>query len=129
MGPSKVGEYAASPGVTVLENSDSAHAVRENLLNITGVNFWRDAQYTSSFITCDRKASIMVRETKDTIEAAISDPAWADEGEMKIKLDIAVNKILSKDDRLTAVLSGSGVSLSLDLKGLKGRAVKITFER
>ena len=73
----QVAAYAAQASVTILENSAAAQAVRETNLNITAVNFWQTASKTVDYITCDKQAAVIARETNGQLEIGVSDPTQA----------------------------------------------------
>ena len=74
-------EYARNSDVSIVENSSDAHAVFEKKLNILGANFWNDTKKTlqvdgKDFITVDRKASVMTKESDKGISLSVTDPTW-----------------------------------------------------
>lgn len=73
--------YAKNSDVSVVENSSDVHAVKENKLNILGANFWNDHIKTlkvdgKDFLTVDRKASVMTRESDGELSLSLTDPTW-----------------------------------------------------
>ncbi|MEW6303639.1 MAG: polysaccharide lyase family 8 super-sandwich domain-containing protein [Verrucomicrobiota bacterium] len=76
----QVSSYAASPNITVLANTSSAHAVKENTLNIVAANFWTDTATTVDLITSDRKAAVLTKENSSDLEVAVSDPTQQNSG-------------------------------------------------
>ena len=55
----QVKDYANDPNITVLRNSSSVQAVKENKLNMIGVNFFTDTLQNVDFITANKKSSII----------------------------------------------------------------------
>ena len=120
--------YASAPDIAVLENSSDAHAVRKESQHITGVNFWNDKPYQVDFINCDKKASVMVKETTGSvIEVAVSDPTQANTGYITIVLEGKnALRILSKDDNIT-VLQTNPLKFSVHVDGKKGACSSISI--
>ena len=73
----QISAYASNPNIEIIENSPDAQAVKEKTLGITAINFWNDSTKTVANITSTRKASLMVKESGDEYELAVSDPTQA----------------------------------------------------
>ncbi|MGG1516379.1 polysaccharide lyase family 8 super-sandwich domain-containing protein [Paenibacillus oryzisoli] len=73
---SQVSDYAANlpSHVTIVENSTSAQAVKQNMLNLEGINFWSNGTYTVDGVTSSTSASVMIKESSQDIELSVSDP-------------------------------------------------------
>ena len=69
--------YAANPDVVILENTNSAHGVREQTLGITAANFWQDTTHTVGLVTMDKKSAVLVHEAATQVDVAVSDPTQA----------------------------------------------------
>ncbi|NLP82489.1 hypothetical protein HF576_01375 [Microbacterium sp. CFH 90308] len=125
---SQVGAYAATPGITILENSESVQAVKENNLNITGINFWTDGPTTAGLVTSDSKASVMTKETADDLEISVSDPTQKNVGTMYLTIDKSATGLISKDPEVTVIQYHPNVVFKVDVKDARGKAIKVKFD-
>lgn len=126
---SQTGSYAANPDITILENSTDAQAVRENTLNVTGINFWNDITKTVGGVTSNRKASVMVRETATEIEVAVSDPTQASYTPITIELDKAGSATISKDSGVTVSRLSPTIKFTVTVSGAKGKTFRVKFAK
>ena len=112
--------YNDNPDIEVLANNEAIHAVRENSLGVTALNFWTSKPAEAGGITANRFASVMWKDTGDTYELVVCDPTH--NGTDPITLSIADAKIasvISKDDKIT-VNSEPGadtLELTVDVTG------------
>ncbi len=116
--------YAISPGVEILENSLSAHAVRKADDNLVCVNFWGDEPYTCAGITSDKAASIMLHTTENGAELAVADPTNND-----AILTLTLPQLpgtLQPNHRIT-VCQADPMTVTIDTTGLMGASVRILF--
>lgn len=117
--------YAENPQIEVLENSDDAHAVRHNGLNMTGVNFWKDEEKTAAGITSSKKASVMMWQKGDILEISVADPTQANNGTIELKINKPCSQVLSKDDTVSAEMSYASLKLTVDVAGAMGKSHSI----
>ena len=89
---SQVGNYVKNPDIVVIENSIVAQAVWEKQLNIWAVNFWEDQEKTIDFITCNRKAAVLISENGGYLAVAISDPNQENNGTIRLELKRKVSR-------------------------------------
>lgn len=125
---SQVGAYAAAPGITILENSESVQAVKETNLNMTGINFWNDGPTTAGLVTSDSKASVMMKETADDLEISVSDPTQKNVGTMYLTIDKSATGLISKDPEVTVIQYHPNVVFKVDVKDARGKAIKVKFD-
>ena len=123
----QVGSYAAAPSITILENSDSVQAVKENSLNVTGINFWNDEPATAGLVTSDSKASVMTRETANDVEISVSDPTQKNAGTIYLTLDKSATGLISKDPQVTVIQYHPTVKLKVNVNNAKGHAFTAKF--
>lgn len=123
----QVGDYAAAPDISILENSDSVQAVRENSLNVTGINFWKDEPTTAGLVTSDSKASVMMSETADELELSVSDPTQKNVGTIYLTVDTSATGLISKDPEVTVIQYHPTVMLKVDVKSTRGKALTVKF--
>lgn len=129
MSSSAVSAYAASPEISVLENSTAAQGVKESGLGITAVNFWADASKTVDVLTCNKKASVVFRETGSDYEIAVTDPTWLNTGTISITINKSAVGTISNDSRITVTQLSPTIILSINVNGLKGRTVSAKFSK
>ena len=124
----EVKKYSESPGLVVLENSSDAHGVYHNRLRITGVNFWNDMVKKVSFITSDRKSSIIVKETDTEIFASVADPSNRN-GNITVHLEYSAAGCLAKDDNITVIQLSPVIIFSVDVTGKNRLSSYISFRK
>jgi hyaluronate lyase len=123
----QVGSYAAEPDITILENSSQAHAVKENGLNVTGINFWNDGKKTVGIVTSDSKAAVMTRETADEFEISVSDPTHDNVSTIYIDVDKNATNLISKDEEITVLQYSPTIKFKVNVNKSAGKAFKVTF--
>lgn len=121
----QVNSYAADPGITILANSASVQAVRENALNVTGINFWRDEPTSAGGVTSDKKASIMMNRTADSVELSVADPTQKNVGYIYLSLDGPATGVISKDPEVTVLQYTPTVELKIDMNGARGKNINV----
>ena len=97
----QVSTYAASPEITILENSTNAQAVKETTLNVVAANIWNDGTKTVDLITVNKKASVMTQETTAGLSVAVSDPTQTNTGSILVTLNRAANSLASADPAIS----------------------------
>jgi len=127
--PQHVRNYSRKPDISILENSSEAHAVKENRLNIVGVNFWNDAVKTVDFVTSDKKASVLVRDSASEIALSVADPTHKNNGVIHLELDRSAQGILELDPHIEVTRLSPTIQLTVHTKGLQGTAVKARFSK
>ncbi len=121
----EVEAYAANPQIEVVEHSGEAHAVRETVLNVLGVNSFAEGGKTVENVTVDKPASYMLRETEQYFEISVSDPTQRETGKIHVEVAIAGDKILMSDERIQNVSLGDIVSFDVDVKLARGKDSRI----
>jgi hyaluronate lyase len=136
---SQVSSYAGSPDITILENSSTAHGVKENKLNVVAVNFWQDATKTVNILTSNKKATVIAKENDgQDIEIAVADPTQLGS---TINLEIArsASAVIYKDSRITVTQLSPTIKFTVNvaagtpntdqgngIRGLRGRQNSIS---
>lgn len=124
----QVSSYAAAPHISILENSDSVQAVKENSLNITGINFWNDEPTTAGLVTSDSKASVMTRETTNDFEVSVADPTQKNVGVIYLTVDKSATGLISKDPGVTVIQYHPTVILKVDVNNAHGKSFTAKFD-
>lgn len=123
---SAVSSYASSPDIEILSHNQEVHAVRENTLNITGVNFWKDNNSKAAGVQSDKKASVMFEKNPGVdFELSVSDPTMQNTGTIELELDISADSVIEKDTEITVVQLSPFVKLSVDVNDAKGKSFHI----
>jgi hyaluronate lyase len=121
-------DFAASPSVTVLENSTAIQAVRQTTLGLTAANFWNDARATAGGITVDRKASVLVQnEGAGELTLAVADPTQANTGTISVELDTPATGVLQTDPGITVTQLAPTLRLSIAVGGARGKSLRARF--
>lgn len=123
----QVATYAASPDITILENTAAAQAVKENTLNLTAVNFWNDATKTVGAITSNKKASVMTKVTGTQLEVTVADPTQANTGTVDIEINQPAVSVISQDAQISITQLSPTIRLSVNVNGAKGSTFKAKF--
>ena len=115
-------DYAQAPKVVILTNTAKAQAVHHEELGITGINFWEDEETRAGDVTCDRKASVMLREEEDGLLAvAVSDPTMKNKGTIQVTLHRPVVSEEVLDDNVSCEIQEDGSAvLTFQMKGTNG---------
>ncbi len=123
----KTAEYSTSPDVEIIAHTASIHAVKENNLGITAVNFW-DNGGTVGDITSDSGSSVMVMNKDGKIDIAVSDPTM-NQDSIEVTVDIPVSDVISSDERITVVSADeNGVKLKIDVNNSQGKSFEASFK-
>lgn len=123
----EVSKYAGSPDITVLENSVNAQAVRENNLQVTGINFWQNATKTVGSVTSNKKASVMLSTGENGIEVSVADPTKENTGTIEVSLAMSLGPVAYKDPAITVTTAGGTTKLTVNVNGAGGRSLKVYF--
>ncbi|MWV42662.1 DNRLRE domain-containing protein [Paenibacillus sp. HJL G12] len=129
---SAVSAYASQPDIQILENSASAHAVKEKTLNAVGVNFWNDGTKTVSvdgqnFITSNKKASMTTIETPSDISIGVSDPTQSNTGTIEVEINRQASQPLMLDPGITVNQLSPTIKLTINVNGAQGKTFAAKF--
>ncbi len=131
---SQVSSYAAAPHVSILKNTSEVQAVKENTLNLIAANFWQDAVATvdvgtnyPAFITCNKRASMMVDENSEDIEIAVADPTQQNTGTIEIEVNKQAYSTISKNARITVLQLSPTIKLSVNVNASGGKTYRAKF--
>jgi hyaluronate lyase len=132
MSSAQVTGYAVSPDITVLENSSNSQAAKENNLNIVGANFWSDVIESvlvdgNPFLTSNKMATVMTRETAGDMEVALADPTQANTGTIQLEIHRSASGTLTVDPGVTVTQLSPTIKLSVDVNGAKGKTFRAKF--
>lgn len=125
----QVNAYDQNPKCAILANSNKLQAVKEKNLNILAVNFWVDEKQTVGELTCSNKASVMLCESEEYIDVAVSDPTMENEESINIELNIGAEAEEIKDSAITVKQLTPTIIFSIDVKGARGRTFTAKFKK
>lgn len=123
----QVSSYAAQPDVTILANSATIQAVKENTLNLIGANFWTDSIQTIAGVTVNKKASVMVQEKSNKLYVSVSDPTQSNTGTITVELDKVATKS-TVDAGITVNQLSPTIKFSVNVNAAKGKTFKAIFD-
>lgn len=114
-------EYAQAPKVAILMNTDKAQAVHHEELDITGINFWEDEETTVGDVTCNKRASVMLKEEGGLLTVAVSDPTMKNKGTVRVRIHKPVISEAELDDTVSCEIQEDGSAvLTFQMKGTNG---------
>ncbi|MDF2938979.1 MAG: hypothetical protein K0Q90_4352 [Paenibacillaceae bacterium] len=128
----QVGSYAANPDIAVLENSTAAQAVYEKQMKVTGAVFWADGlkwiqRDGANLLSSDKKSSVMLQETADGLEVAVSDPTQLNAGTISIEINRSAASVAASDPGFTVTQLSPTIKLDINVSGAKGKIFKVKF--
>ena len=112
--------YYENPDVEILSNTKQIQAVRENKLGLTGIIFWGATEFQG--ITPDFACTMLVKDTENGKQIAVSDPTTKLSGQHTIVLD-GVYTLDGAHDKITVTADGSKTTVTIDMTGLDGQTV------
>ncbi len=127
----ETGDYADDPRVRIVENSESAQAVEGIDLRIFAVNFWTNKMKTVGAVTCDRPASVLLREKNGSLEIAVSDPTQTGDS-INLIVDRAAFKNLklrAADKNIRVAQTAEQIELTVDVRAALGKTFVAQFAR
>jgi len=119
--------YAANPDVLILENTTSAHAVREQTLGITAAHFWQDATHSAGLITVDKKSAVLVHEAAAQVDVSVSDPTQQNTGVVTVELARSATSVISSDPQITVLQLSPTIRFTTNVSGMLGHSIKASF--
>lgn len=133
---SVVQAYASNPDIEILANTTNQHAVRERRLGITAVNFWNNISSQIleinglPYIACDKKASVIVQETADSVVIGVSDPTQLSTDPVTVRLYTATSGVvLSGSPEIELISSSDPVTLKVNVNGSRGKTHQIILRK
>ncbi|MFI2858071.1 polysaccharide lyase 8 family protein [Paenibacillus sp. JSM ZJ436] len=128
--PQETARYAAEPGIHILACTREVHAVAEPGQGRFAAFFWEDGVKSAGPITCDQRASVMVKESEERIEVCVADPTHAEEGTIELELAILAGREVIACSELIAVTQlQPTVKLTFQRKGARGATQCVVFSK
>jgi len=120
--------YAANPDIEVLECSGDAHAVRENSLGLTAVNFWNSKGKTVEGITSNKAASVTMQVSDGLVSVGVSDPTQENNGTIEVSIPYAGGEIVEKAANVEVIQKTPFIKLSVKTAGTTGKTSEVTLK-
>ena len=112
--------YEKNPSVEILANTTDVQAVNYKSKNVIGANFWQDKIASVSGITCNKKASIMVKQTGDTLEIGVSDPTMKNTETIEVEIDKEFGGLVNADSNVVVSENNGKIHLVVSTRGKNG---------
>lgn len=123
----KTEQYAKSPSIQVLSNTEEVHAVENKKLGIKGFNFFSDKKKTVSNITSYNQASILVKNEGDTITIAVSDPTFKLD-KMKLEIEASNPAVVAASEGVKTSVSSKKTLIHIDSTNSNGKSFEIKLK-
>ncbi|WP_045518500.1 polysaccharide lyase 8 family protein [Neobacillus niacini] len=123
----KTKQYAKSPSIQVLSNTEEVHAVENKKLGIKGFNFFSDKKKTVSNITSYNQASILVKNEGDTITIAVSDPTFKLD-KMKLEIEASNPVVVAASEGVKTSVSSKKTLIHIDSANSNGKSFEIKLK-
>ncbi|MDB6031379.1 MAG: hyaluronate lyase [Verrucomicrobiales bacterium] len=124
---SQVSTYASNPDIQVLGNNTTAQGVKENVLGITAVNFWKDGTNRLGGITVDKKASVIMRNDGSLLDVGISDPTQTNTGIINLELSSSAAAFLTGDAAFLVQQLTPTIKVAVNMNGSAGQTLHARF--
>ena len=112
--------YEKNPTVEILANTADVQAVSYKSKNVIGANFWQDKVVSVGGITCDKKASIIMKQTGDTLEIGVSDPTMKNLGTIEVEIDRKYANVVRADSNVKVDDTKEKIHLSVNTNQKNG---------
>lgn len=119
--PEQTTAYADAPEISILENSQNAHAVQHSN-GLLGVNFWNTTEYECAGIRSNTQASVLVSAD----EIAICDPTQTD-ATLEIQFNFAADVLAHQPE--VEVLCTAPLAVRVNTTGKDGGSVTLAVQR
>lgn len=120
--------FANRPRIRIVAQSSRVHAAT-SADGVTCANFWNDEPTTAAGISVDRRASVVVRTTQDSIEVAVADPTHLNQGIIQVELTQFGVGLASADPAITVTQYAPTIKFAVDVSNTNGRSLRARFTR
>lgn len=126
--PARTAALATAPGVTIMAQNASAHAVRQPGTGLTMINFW-NAPYTVGGVGANRGCSVIVQERNNVLKIAVASPLRnKDVVRVTIAPALSGYRHIRSDSTVTVVSAAGPIVLDVATKGF-GKTHTVEFGR
>lgn len=123
----EVAKYATNPNIEIVSNTPQVQAVEEKELGILAANFWEDEVATVDNLTVNKKASIMKKQKKNTLEVAVSDPTMKNTGKIEVKIGQKAYNVITKSEGIEIISLSPTIKFTVDVNKAEGKNFNIKF--
>ncbi|KGM94720.1 silent information regulator protein Sir2 [Clostridium novyi A str. 4552] len=114
--------YNANPKINILRNDKSVQAVKHTDLNMICANTFSSNNETIDCISLNSKASVILKENKNDIEIAISDPTMKNSGFIDLTLNKNIKGTIHMDKGMSIIsTSNSKGKIRISVSNSKGK--------
>ncbi|KAI4453108.1 udp-glucose 4-epimerase [Holotrichia oblita] len=124
-----ISELSDEIPVVIIKQDEYAHAVFDKKIGITAINFWRDEFVKVKSISCDKKASVILRETESECKISISDPTMLNKDTITLQFFGEVKDVVSKDNEISYQMFDGGIEIEADVLNSYGQPFSIAFKK
>ncbi len=121
----EVEAYASAPDFTVLANTASVQAVREDKLGITAAQFWAAASSPVGGIRASARSAVMTAPVAGGLTLSVSDPSQHATGPIEVELDQAATSVEDVGPEVTVTQLSPTIKVLVDTSG--GQTATATF--
>lgn len=115
-------EYSMNPKVTILRNDKNVQAVKHTDLNMLCANFFSNNIENVDCISVNNKASVILKENKNDMEIAVSDPTMKNIGFIDLTINKKVKEPIHMDKGMQIISnSNSKLKIRIDVSNSKGK--------
>ncbi|MDY3030926.1 MAG: polysaccharide lyase 8 family protein [Clostridia bacterium] len=127
----EVRNYAINPTFEILENTKEIQAVKgyDDGKEITAVNFWEDKNSTVKDISCNTTASVVMSESDENIEIAVSNPPRTRGKKVELTINKAAASIINLPENIMVKALSPQIKLSVDTSMSIGKTYTITLSK
>ncbi len=90
-------------------------------------NFWAAGAPTTSGITVDKTASVVVSRDHRQLSIAVSDPTQLETGTVTVTVEGAARRTLSVDSGVTVLATTPDIKISVPVQGAAGKSFVARF--
>jgi hyaluronate lyase len=131
--PSQLSAYATAPDTEVLQNTATAQAVRDNVLDAVGAVFWTDAATSvplggGATLSSTKRAAVMTRQVGDILEIAVSDPTQLNTGTIVVELSGTAASVVSADTGVTVTQLSPTTKISVAVNNSRGKTFRVKLD-
>lgn len=112
--------YSSSPDVTILSNTASVQAVKNNTLGISSIIFWEAGTFNG--ITVSHPMIVMIKDNGNTLTLSVSDPTHKLTN-ATVEFD-GILYLASGDERITQLSIGTTSSFNVNFTQTNGSSVQ-----
>jgi hyaluronate lyase len=123
----QVAGYAADPGITILQNTVQAQAVKHEALGLMAATIWADGGVQAGDIWSGKKAAVILKDTAGAIDVSVADPMATNTGTFVVEISKVGGAVLARDPAITLTQTYPTIKLTINAANLNGRSVKLSL--